>query len=171
LDIFIISVDLLSQNLTTLLKFAYIFQKKDLILEMENVLSNGILGDGVCQVITNTPECCYDGGDCFECPTCTDNRVNDGICDEDLFTEKKCCFDVGDCSSKITNGSMLEQWSNDQQCSFPGLTVARVRKMLQNGVCDRILNTTECHFDFGECLAVQFRCHGCSHQNANVSNL
>ena len=31
---------------------------------------NGELGDGVCDVQLDVPECCFDGGDCSTCPSC-----------------------------------------------------------------------------------------------------
>jgi hypothetical protein len=63
------------------------------------------MGNGVCSNLLNTPECCYDGGDCIfpkprvYCPMCNWEitlAFGDFVCDE-KYNHKDCCFDEGDC--------------------------------------------------------------------------
>ena len=63
------------------------------------------MGNGVCSNLLNTPECCFDGGDCIfpkprvYCPMCNWEitlAFGDFVCDE-KYNTKECCFDEGDC--------------------------------------------------------------------------
>ena len=63
------------------------------------------MGNGVCSNLLNTPECCFDGGDCIfpkprvYCPMCNWEitlAFGDMVCDE-KYNTKECCFDEGDC--------------------------------------------------------------------------
>ena len=63
------------------------------------------MGNGVCSNLLNTPECCFDGGDCIfpkprvYCPMCNWEitlAFGDFLCDA-KYNTKECCFDEGDC--------------------------------------------------------------------------
>ena len=62
------------------------------------------LGNGYCDTVFNTRECCWDGGDCIlteSCPTCNlaiNATYGDAICDP-YYNTAECCFDDGDCSN------------------------------------------------------------------------
>ena len=65
------------------------------------------VGDGVCDQVLNTAECCYDGSDCktfaSECSQCPRNflrilRVHKGKC-LPSFNTPQCCYSLGACSN------------------------------------------------------------------------
>ena len=65
------------------------------------------VGDGVCDQILNTADCCYDGNDCksfaSECSQCPRNFVNilrlhKGKC-LPSFNTPQCCYSLGACSN------------------------------------------------------------------------
>ena len=116
------------------------------------------MNDGICHIHLNTPECCFDGGDCLICPTCHDKtRVNDGMCDVDLLTEE-CCFDLGDCGTDST----LDCITN---CIVPGLSPLDMHYFIYNGKCDQPLNQSQCCFDLGTCISVAHSCPSCPFTN------
>lgn len=120
------------------------------------------LGDGVCQLSLNVPQCCHDGGDCLTCPTCEStnlNWLNDHICDKELFN-KECCYDFEDCELPIFNVC-----ANEKNCTIPGLTQEEIASYMLNGVCDQPLNSSNCCFDGGACLGQPFECSSCTSFN------
>ena len=64
-----------------------------------------MLNNGVCNTMTNTEECCFDGGDCVNFVACTKcytsvlKYINpgDNICDLESPVKDMCCFDGLDC--------------------------------------------------------------------------
>ena len=65
------------------------------------------VGDGVCDQVLNTAECCYDGNDCksfaSECSQCPRNfvrilRLHKGKC-LPSFNTPQCCYSLGACSN------------------------------------------------------------------------
>ena len=119
---------------------------------MVETFKDGGLGDGQCHIALNSPECCFDGGDCVVCPTCPDSKmVNDGVCDLHLMTEE-CCYDHGDCDPDFVNSACFKN------CHVPGLNEIQLKYFLTNGICDHPLNKADCCFDNGECLGVAEDC-------------
>ena len=100
------------------------------------------IGNGICEMVYNKTECCFDGGDCIlglTCPSCPlpiTSRFGDTVCDE-KYNSKECCFDDGDC--KI-----------GQICP----TCPRDLDKINDGNCDNVLNNAECCFDGGDCLGI-----------------
>ena len=94
------------------------------------------IGDGVCQEELNNEDCCFDGGDCGEVvQDCSDTiRVNDGVCDLDLF---ECGLDGGDCLGM----SLL----------CPTCLAPSAGMRLGTGECDQDLNNLHCCYDGGDC--------------------
>jgi hypothetical protein len=67
------------------------------------------VGDGVCDQLLNTAECCYDGNDCKifaeECSQCPRDfvrilRLHKGKC-LPSFNTPQCCYSLGACSNSI----------------------------------------------------------------------
>jgi hypothetical protein len=89
------------------------------------------MGDGVCNKLFNTPQCCFDGGDCPQsiCSSCNVYSLDgiaaiaNQICDEHYNT-RSCCFDGGDCAV------------NDVQTKCSTCTHPLAEQLLDNGFCD-----------------------------------
>lgn len=64
-----------------------------------NTTQSGILGDGVCDFISEytTEECGYEYGDCKECKVDDYSLIGNGHCDEGPYNTEECEWDGGDC--------------------------------------------------------------------------
>jgi len=149
------------------------------------------LGNSICNIesyfssdfseIYYTPECNYDGGDCdwlnsckypeddeFDYTYCNATVkcvIKDDNCNE-IYNTPSCNFDGGDCEYIHLNGTELEGYSIDENCSsFPednfGYEYCDVEFpcLIGNGFCNmepflrsnQTYYTQECNFDGGDC--------------------
>lgn len=107
------------------------------------------IGDGVCDLEYNTPDCRYDGNDC--CAYLNDNYYQDGFCQGGQFNTLACGYDGGDCvefNFQLSNCKVLDESYVVQ------LSATNRLPALADGHCDGgDFNSLECDFDGGDCNA------------------
>ena len=124
-----------------------------------------LVGNGVCNDLTNILECDFDGGDC--CGSCITTEfcsecqchgeyvvdtgilnplVGNGYCN-DITNNAGCNFDGGDCCGSCIN---TEQCS-DCECKSEILGNGIHNALVGNGLCDDETNYPNCNYDGFEC--------------------
>ena len=113
-----------------------------LLLCVISVCQNSwMIMDGVCDDMTNTPQCLYDGGDC-----CLDSWSSTLLC-----SECKCYAESGTSTTTIAGKMILVtdcrtdikvwiQTGCTGQTGYNG-----------DGFCDDVTNKPECNYDGGDC--------------------
>lgn len=100
-----------------------------------------MLGDGKCDKACNKAQCFYDGGDCSwnvkEDSSCTLAKLTNQNCDTECASYTNFFYDNWNCVRPT------------QPCA-PGCT----RDLLQNGKCDEVCNSSNCYYDFNDCVGV-----------------
>merc|ERR1712127_815418 len=102
----------------------------------------GELGNGICNIEYNTPQCGFDGLDCIAfnadyplCDTDTPHEIGNGFCNgEENYNNINCGFDGDDCLR------FMNEYPN---CYAP------IPFMIGDGFCDNWegYNTRECQWD------------------------
>jgi hypothetical protein len=123
-----------------------------------------LVGNGLCNDLTNIPECDFDGGDC--CGSCITTEfcsecqchgeyidtvilnplVGNGYCN-DITNNAGCNYDGGDCCGTCIN---TEQCL-DCECKDEILGNGIHNALVGNGFCDDETNYPNCNYDGFEC--------------------
>eukprot|EP00727_Mastigamoeba_balamuthi_P014789 m51a1_g9936 putative peptidase c14 (4927) ;mRNA; r:73913-115619 len=137
--------------------------------------------NGVCDPGCATLECGYDNYACrsadFCSESCAESMVNNSVCDTACITSN-CSFDEGDCEAPsgpigpppaVCHNSSIGNGECDSACfdkehnydggdciTFPNCSAPL--GWLGDHWCQPLYNTSECHYDAGDCLYCAPRC-------------
>ncbi|KAH3759422.1 LNR domain protein [Pelomyxa schiedti] len=130
---------------------------------------DGLIGNGVCDMICYSTDCEYDGGDCDDLcnPGCWDSEIGNGECDPYCFAVS-CNWDDGDCKGGVcgTWNCLSENWGDgycDLRCANDacylddwdcyGINCAPSCRagMVGDGYCEWECMYGSCEYDGGDC--------------------
>ena len=112
-----------------------------------------MIGNKICNDISNTIQCNYDGGDCCG------PMVANGVCQDDLNIPQ-CAFDGGDCCGSC----VITTDCSECECLIDGYVADNSIQShsIGNGLCEDELNNIECDFDGGDCCGACINIEFCT---------